>query len=115
VLFLKYPCLIRKKDCKTFVHVKIEQEGVDKYGEPFAFIEQDLFCNYQDTAKTVLTEEKKLIQLSGTALFPGDIAPSIPVISGGNIVIFGVERRIVQGIKARNPDETVNFTRLDVV
>lgn len=112
---MKYPCLVRKKDCTTPIHVRLDQEGMDKYGEPLEAFEDDLLCNYQDSAKTVLTAEKKLVQLCGVALFPGDIAPNLPVISGGSIYIDKVERRIVQGMKARNPDGTVNYCRLDVM
>ena len=59
--------------------------------------------------------EKKLVQITGTALFPGDICPELPVISGGTAVIFGVKRNIEQGTKARNPDGTVNFTEVMLV
>lgn len=112
---MKYPCLIRKKDCKTKVHVSIEPEGLDEYGEQPESIEADLFCNYQEKAKTVLTAEKKLVQASGMALFPGDIAPDVPAISGGTVELLGSKRRIVQGTKARNPDGTVNYTKLEVM
>jgi hypothetical protein len=95
--------------------VSIDQEGISEDGEPLKAFEADLLCNYQDNAKTVLTAEKKLVQLSGTAMFPGDIAPDLPTLSGGTVIIYGVERRIFQGMKARNPDGTVNYTRLDVI
>ncbi|WP_455616639.1 hypothetical protein [Eisenbergiella sp.] len=75
----------------------------------------ELKCNFQDKAKTILTAEKKLVQITGTALFTGDIAPSFPTLSGGTVIIFGEERRIEQGMKARNPDGTVNFCQLEVV
>lgn len=75
----------------------------------------DLRCNYQDNAKTVLTAEQKIVQLSGTALFRGDIAPGVPVISDGQVIVDGVTRKIFQGMKARNVDGTVNYTRIDVV
>ena len=78
-------------------------------------LDADLKCNYQDSAKTVLTTEKKLVQIAGTAMFNGDIAPDVPVISGGEVIVFGVVRQIVRGEKARNPDGTVNYTRLDVM
>ena len=55
------------------------------------------------------------IQLSGTALFRGDIAPGVAVISGGTVTVFGETRNILQGMKARNPDGTVNYTRLDII
>jgi hypothetical protein len=63
----------------------------------------------------VLTKEKKLVQVSGTAYFHGDIAPQLPTLSGGTVVIFGEERRIIQGMKARNPDSSVNYCMLEVL
>ena len=103
---MKYPCLVPKRLCKTDISVAIDQEGLNKYGEPLKPVE------YQDKAKTVLTAEKKLIEITGTALFPGDICPELPVISGGSAVIFGAKRRILEGRKARNPDGTVNYTEV---
>ena len=95
--------------------MEIDPGGLDKYGEPFPPIIFDGKCNYQDKAKNVLTAEKKLIQINGTVFFPGDIAPELPTISGGTVTVNGEERRIIQGIKARNPDGTCNYCRLDVV
>lgn len=112
---MKYPCLVPKRLCKTDICVHLESEEINNLGEPERTLTLYLKCNYQDTAKTVLTAEKKLIQVSGTALFPGDIAPDWPTLSGGTVIIFGQNRRIVQGMKARNPDGTVNFCRLEVV
>ena len=109
---MKYPCLVPKRLCRTEISLSIEQEGLDKYGEPLPMIEYSGKCNYQDKAKTVLTFEKKLVQITGSALFPGDICPELPLISGGTAVIFGIERRISQGTKARNPDESVNYTEV---
>jgi len=112
---MKYPCLVPKKLCKTDIHVELMQEGLDKYGEELPKIVLDVQCNFQDKAKTVYTAEKKLIQITGTALFPGDIAPTLPTICGGTVTVFGMERRIAQGTKARNSDGSVNFCRLEVV
>ena len=95
--------------------MEIEPEGLDVYGRPLPSTVYDGKCNYQDKAKTILTVEKKLIEVTGTALFPGDIAPDLPVISSGVVTIFGAERRIVQGTKARNPDGTVNYTGLELI
>jgi hypothetical protein len=78
-------------------------------------MDADLMCNFQDKAKTILTAEKKLIQITGTALFPGDIAPEMPSLSGGCLAVFGQERRIQQGCKNRNPDGTVNYCSLEVI
>lgn len=111
---MKYPCLVLKSYCKTDIEVKLEQEGVSRYGEPLPTVCWTGKCNYQDTAKTVYTSDKKAVTLSGCAYIPGDIASGLPVISGGSIRVFGVTRRIFRGMKARNPDGSVNYTRLDV-
>lgn len=111
---MKYPSLVPEKYCKTDIHVELEQEGLDKYGEPYPKVVMDLKCNFQDKAKTVMTAEKKLVQITGTAMFPGDIAPELSTISGGTVTVFGMERHIEQGTKARNPDGTVNFCVLEV-
>lgn len=112
---MKYPCLVPKRLCKTPVQVHLESEGLTPQGLPVRVLDADLLCNFQDSAKTILTAEKKLVQITGTALFPGDIAPEMPSLSSGTVSVFGEERRIEQGMKARNPDGTVNYCRLDVV
>lgn len=112
---MKYPELVPKCMCKTPCHVTIYSEGVSEDGAPVIVYDADLKCNYQDKAKTILTKEQKLVQITGSALFCGDIAPDIPVISFGTFIVFGVERTIQQGTKARNPDGTVNYTLLEVV
>lgn len=55
------------------------------------------------------------MEITGTAMFPGDIAPDWPTLSGGTVTVFGETRRIERGMKARNPDGTVNFSQLEVV
>lgn len=112
---MKYPCLVLKSVCKTQINLTLYKEGISEDGEPMTAIEYSGFCNYQDSAKTVLTSEKKLVQISAQAYFIGDIAPELAVISGGEAVIFGEKRRILQGTKARNPDGTVNYTRVDMI
>lgn len=112
---MKYPCLVPKRLCKIPVHVHLESEGLTNQGAPRRVLEADLMCSFQDRAKTILTAEKKLVQITGTALFPGDIAPEMPSLSGGTLTVFGETRRIQQGAKNRNPDGTVNFCTLEVV
>lgn len=112
---MKYPCLILKFVCKTPITVTMNREGLSEDGEPLEALKITAVCNYQDKAKTVITADKQAVQLTAQAYFIGDIAPDLPTISNGEIEVFGVKRRIFQGEKARNPDGTVNYTRLDIV
>lgn len=112
---MKFPCLIDKYSCKIPITVIVYQEGISEDGEPKIALEFTGKCNYQDSAKNVYTADKQLVQLSAQAYLIGDIAPNIPFISDGEVVIFGEKKRIFKGTKARNPDGTVNYTRLDLI
>lgn len=112
---MKYPALVPPKFCKTPVHVAVYGEGLTEDGAPEIILEAELFCNWQDGAKTVYTKEQKRVEISGRALFTGDICPVSAVISGGVLTVFGEKRTIAKGVKARNPDGSVNYTELDVM
>ena len=109
---MRYPCLVPARLCRTEIKLEIEPEGIGQYGQPLDPVVYSGKCNYQDSAKSVLTAEKKLVQITGKALFPGDICPELPAISGGRAELFGMSRRILEGRKNRNPDGTVNYTEV---
>ena len=109
---MKYPCLVPKRLCRTDIHVEIEAESISEDGEPLQAYIADLKCNYQDGGKRILTEEQKLVEVSGTALLPGDICPELANLTGGTVTVHGIQRRIAEGRKHRNPDGTVNYTEL---
>ena len=109
---MRYPCLVPKRLCKIDITLELDQEGRTQNGEPLPVIRYSGKCNYQDKAKTIYTADKKLVQITGAALFPGDICPDLSVISGGKATVFGAPRRILEGRKARNPDGTVNYTEV---
>lgn len=112
---MKYPRLVKKEFCTTDIDVVLEREGLSVYGEPLSSIELSLKCNYQDKAKVIYTEDKKMVKISGTAFFDGDICKELEVISGGYAIIFGIKRDIFSACKARNPDGSVNYTRLEFI
>lgn len=109
-----FPNLIDEKLCNTPIKVFIHSEEIDKYGDPKEY-QLDLKCNYQSSCKTIFTKEQKIVQLTGTAYFKGDIIPELPEISGGYVKLFGIERQILKGHKCRNLDGTVNFTMLELL
>ena len=112
---MKFPCLVPKKFCKTPIQITIYQDGLSEDGGPLEALKITTLCNYQDTAKRVLTAEQKLITIEGTAIMPGDIAPTLSSINGGSVIVNGVTRHIYRGRKSRNPDGTVNYTQLELV
>lgn len=109
---MHYPSLVLPQFCNTPIHVFVQTEGVSKDGEPLKAFEDDLLCNYQDKVVTVLTDQQKIVKLTGSALFPGDIAPDLATLSGGRVNIYGEERKIADTRKSRNPDGSVNYTYL---
>ena len=112
---MKYPCLVPQKLCKTEISLLIEQEGVSELGEPLEALSFSGRCNYQDKAKKIMTSDKQLVEITGCALFPGDICPDMAVIASGEAKVFGAARRIAQGRKARNPDGSVNYTEVFLI
>ena len=109
---MKYPSLVPQAVCKTPIVLVIEQESLDEDGAPIEALRYSGTCNWQDGGKVELTGEQKYVRITGRAFFPVDICPALPVISGGYGVVFGERREIAEGIKARNPDGTVNFTEV---
>jgi len=95
--------------------VTLYTEGITEDGEPVKDLQGEFKCNYQDGAKTILTKEQKKVEITGTALFCGDIAPNLAAISDGEVTVFGVTRKIARGTKARNPDGTVNYCKLELI
>lgn len=110
----KWPCLILPQFCTTALSLHIESEEIGEDGASVSIVDWSGRCNYQDKAKKVYTSEKVLVEVTGTCLIPGDIAPDLDVISAGKVNIFGVDRDIAIGTKARNPDGSVNFTQLEL-
>lgn len=110
-----WPSLVPKSMCKTPCSVQIYSEGITEEGEPIVLFSGDLKCNYQDSAGEAYDDRHKIINLTAKAYFNGDIAPDIPLITGGTITVFGMTRPINRGTKGRNPDGTVNYTCLEVI
>ena len=66
-------------------------------------------------AKASLSKDKERIELSGVALFIGDLCPALPVIASGTATINGKEYAINKGTKNYNPDGTINYTTLELI
>lgn len=111
---MKYPELVPDRICNTPVIVYLE-DGLNRDGSPKRTAIFEGKCFYSEKTKYKITAEKQLITLSGEALFNGDIAPDVDVIAGEVRLLSGIKRRIYSSEKAKNPDVTVNYTRLELI
>lgn len=111
----KWPQLVLPQFCHTSVTLTVESEDIGENGAPSSLLKWSGKCNYQDKAKRVYNVNKELVEVTGSCLIPGDIAPDMAVIPGGTVNVYGIDRKLAIGTKARNPDGTVNYTRLELV
>ena len=112
---MKFPCLVDKRFCKTPIKVSIDSTELNEDGELTQSLELATTCNLQMGARVSLTKDKEKIELSGVALFIGDLCPSLPIIASGTVTIDGQEYSINKGTKNLNPDGTVNYTTLELI
>lgn len=112
---MKWPDLVPRALCCTPIRVTVFEEGPDEDGAPVAAASVETRCNWQSSAQVLRTNETHEVQLSGVALLRGDPFPEVAVISAGEVEVFGAKRTLHRGSKARNPDGTVNYTRLEVL
>lgn len=111
---MKYPQLVPDRVCKTDITV-YRTDGINRDGSPKHTVIFKGKCFHSEKAKTKLTADKQLITLSGEALFNGDIAPGTDTITGEVSLLSGITRKIHASEKAKNPDGTVNYTRLELI
>lgn len=109
---MRYPELVPDWVCTTPITVIIESEELTEDGSPTETVIEGLKCNWQDGGKVYLTDEQRIVQVTGRAYFNGDICPTVSNITAGTAYIFGEKREIHQGFKRRNPDGTVNHTEI---
>lgn len=105
---------IPKSLVRTPCHVVINQEGLTEDGEEKAAIELDTKCCFSEKRRQILTAEKQLIQLEGSAILLEDPAPGIQ-FSSGTFTISGKEYRIHIMKRPRNPDGSVHHTTLELM
>ena len=111
---MKYPKLVRQKDCKipcriTFYTNNITEDGDKEIAGVF-----DVNCNYQDIVKNINTDTKSINETTGKIYLRDDIIPGRTGINDGVVEIFGEHKLINYVMKARNPDGTVNYLCLEV-
>lgn len=112
---MKFPCLVDKRFCNTSVTVTLDSHELNEDGELEQLIVLHKKCNLQMGAKANFTKDKEKIELSGVALFIGDLCESMDVITSGTVTINGIDYSISKCTKNLNLDGTVNYTTLELI
>lgn len=110
---MKWPELVKPWACKVPVTVRLTG-GAGEDGAPVERQPLETLCSFDERQRQVLDAERRMITLEGTALFPGDLAPEEADLTG-IVEIAGRRRVIYRGARARNPDGTVNYTKLELM
>ena len=61
---MRWPALVPRALCKTPIQVTLRREGIDEDGAPVAALTVETVCNWQDSAKTVRTDQEHFVELA---------------------------------------------------
>lgn len=144
---MRYPPLVPPRLCHTRVRVTLTG-GLTMSGGIETLCTVFTKCNLTFATKQRFTAEKRIVTITGTALFSGDPFDGVENPTGELVTVknacleteacvpltteigetltaetgdtadealFGKVYRIFRAIKERNPDGTVNYTRLELV
>jgi len=111
---MKWPLLVPDRVCCTPVVVRLTN-GINERGAPKVIKTIERRCNYKEQSRQVVDAERRIILLTACLLFNGDIAPGLDALEGFVLVDGRTkERMIAISSRGRNPDGTVNFTKLEL-
>lgn len=94
--------------------VVLYDEGVSEDGEPLKGLTIQGMCIFSEKSKRVIDTQGKLVELIGSVIVKGDIAPSLKTISDGIITINGRDYEIYRAYRPRNPNGTIHHTMFEV-
>lgn len=94
----------------TPIKVYVEIDGEDGVEEKLIF---DGKCNFSERSRTTLNEQRQVVELTGKAIFKGDIYPG--KLIKGYVEVDGIKKTIHRSRKPRNPDGSIFSTELDLM
>lgn len=112
---MKFPELVPNKVCRTSIKIQFEN-GLEEDGSPKKTVLFAGFCNWKETGRIVFDKERKAVNLTGIALLNGDPLKDAEFLEGKVYVGEGKTAHKIHAYdRARNPDGTVNYTKLELV
>ncbi len=110
---MKYPKLVQPFTCTTAVTVTLTGDNGEQ-GEPTVAKVIKTLCNQQTSVHNVHQNDRYVQKQKTTLLFDGPLAETDAQLKG--YVQFAVDCKvnIISGFMARNPDGSVNYTKLEL-
>jgi len=101
---------------QTPVTVNVTQ-GTNDQGEPLVVATYIGKCNHVEKSKTVRIGDGQYKKLAGSLTIRGDIAPGTATLAGveGSVIIGGTTWEIFTAHRPKNPDGSVNHTKLELI
>lgn len=88
--------------------------GLDEDGAPVEVEVYEGKCIYDEKARQILDDERRLVQLSAKAIIEGDINPGKDI--EGYVLVEGTIKRVIhRAARPRNPDGSVFSTELELI
>lgn len=89
--------------------------GLDEDGAPVEVEVYEGKCIYDEKARQVLDDERRLVQLSAKAIIEGDICPGQDIEGFVQVAGSEIKRKIFRATRPRNPDGSVYSTELELM
>jgi hypothetical protein len=107
--------LFPRKLAVTLYTATLWQEGIGEDGAPLVHSTVRGLCIFSEHAKRTVDKDGKTITLNGRMMVEGDLAPALPTIAAGEVVIGDKHMQIHAGHRPRNPNGTVHHTTLELI
>ncbi|MEG1407501.1 MAG: hypothetical protein RSD23_06550 [Ruthenibacterium sp.] len=108
---MQWPSLVPAAMCCVPVVLHLT-DGINENGTPREVLTLATVCNYSGKAGWSMDAQRQLVKYTASALFTGDLAPQLQNLTG-TATLLGGAMTISGFCRARNPDGTVNYVKLE--
>lgn len=99
---------------RTTARIVLYDNELNENGEPLIIHDAEHRCIWSDKRRRTVDAEKRVIELEGSIIVDGDVAPDTKA-ADGYAVIYGEKLKIYKVKRARNPDGSVHHTTMELV
>lgn len=110
---MKWPQLVKPWACKIPITIALT-DGIDEDGAPKVADTVETLCSCNGKGGWSVDGNRQMVRYTCTVLIPGDIAPQLEHLTGW-ADLLGKTLTIHTADRARNPDGSVNFTKLELM